>query len=314
MAKIIDSNVTDLSLKSNSRDDKYVIFHVEGGLGKNVLSTAVIANVKKKYPDRKLIVVASWPEVFLNNPNIHRVYRVGLSPYFYNDYVLDKDSVIMKHEPYHESNHINKKHSLIKTWCEMYDLPYDKTDKPRLYYNHVQNFIAQGWMRNKPVLVMQTNGGPMDGQRLNYSWTRDMPHDVQLYIAQKYSQQYHIIQICRDQSEAIPGVEAVYGKMSNMELFSVLRVSQKRILIDSSLQHAAAAFELPSAVLWVGTSPVVFGYDIHKNLIAKPPKGNLKMPDSYLYDYQFQGEPHECPYDSMDGLFNTAEIDRYMQQ
>jgi len=37
--------------------DKFVIFHVEGGLGKNVASTAIIKNIKKKYPDRKMVVL-----------------------------------------------------------------------------------------------------------------------------------------------------------------------------------------------------------------------------------------------------------------
>jgi len=37
--------------------DKFVIFHVEGGLGKNVAATAILKNIYKKYPDRKLIVV-----------------------------------------------------------------------------------------------------------------------------------------------------------------------------------------------------------------------------------------------------------------
>ena len=55
--------------------DKYLIFHVEGGLGKNIASTAVVTHLKKKYNDRKIIVVASYPEVFLNNENIYRVYR-----------------------------------------------------------------------------------------------------------------------------------------------------------------------------------------------------------------------------------------------
>jgi hypothetical protein len=48
--------------------------------------------------------------------------------------------------------------------------------------------------------------------------------------------------------------------------------SKKRILIDSCLQHAAAALKQQSTVLWVGTSPTVFGYNIHKNVIAKLPK------------------------------------------
>jgi len=47
------------------------------------------------------------------------------------------------------------------------------------------------------------------------------------------------------------------------------------------LQHASAAMKLPSTVLWVGTSPETFGYEIHDNIVATIPN-TIKLPDSYL--------------------------------
>jgi hypothetical protein len=35
-----------------------------------------------------------------------------------------------------------------------------------------------------------------------------------------------------------------------MELFGLVAASEKRFLIDSCLQHAAAALNLPSTVFW----------------------------------------------------------------
>ena len=55
--------------------EKYFIWHIQGGLGKNIAGTALIKDIKAKYPDRKLIMVTSWPEVFLNNPDVDRVYQ-----------------------------------------------------------------------------------------------------------------------------------------------------------------------------------------------------------------------------------------------
>ena len=51
---------------------KHAIFHIEGGIGKHVASTAVVKAYKKQNPDRKIIVVCAWPEVFLNNKDIHQ--------------------------------------------------------------------------------------------------------------------------------------------------------------------------------------------------------------------------------------------------
>ena len=44
--------------------NKYVIWHVQGGLGKNVAATSLIPDLKEKYSDRKLVMVVSWPELF----------------------------------------------------------------------------------------------------------------------------------------------------------------------------------------------------------------------------------------------------------
>ena len=92
-----------------------------------------------------------------------------------------------------------------------------------------------------------------------------------------------------------------------MEYFSVLLHSDKRILIDSSLQHAAAATNKPSTVLWNGTSPTVFGYDIHTNITTKIPY-DFKLPGSYLFDFDFNGNEVEYPFTDDQELFNIDEI------
>ena len=74
------------------------------------------------------------------------------------------------------------------------------------------------------------------------------------------------------------------------------------------MQHAAAAFGLKSTVLWIGTSPKVFGYDIHSNIIANPPLGNTKLISSYLFDYALSGAHQECPYSDIMDIFDTKAI------
>ena len=291
--------------------EKYVVFHVEGGLGKNVASTAVIKNIAEKHKDRKLIVMASFPEIFLNNPYVHRVFRMGMTPYFWEDYISGKDTIVLKREPYFETNHIMQKTPLHETWHKMYDLPYNKEkDLPELFNNMIQTEMSATWKRQRPILLLHTNGGPlMDGAPI-YAWTRDMPRYVAETIIQNYAQQYHIIQVVKHESQAIqsPMVEVVHRAMSNMELFSLVRASAKRVLIDSCLQHAAAAFKLPSTVLWIGTHPEMFGYSMHTNVKAKKPTGNVKNIDGSYFDYQLDGQFHECPYNTPDEIFDINEV------
>jgi hypothetical protein len=287
-------------------EKKYSIFHIEGGLGKHICATAVAKCIKNNFPERELIVVCAYPEIFLNLEFVDRVYRIGNTPYFYDDFINDKDSKIFKHEPYFTDEHIHKKLPLIENWCKLFNLNY-LGEKPELVFNLRQKQTGiNKWKRDKPVMVIQTNGGPLNDQPYPYSWTRDIPYDVAQHLVNYFSPQYHIIQICRNEKNAIAGCEVITEQMSNMELFSLLFMSEKRILIDSCLQHASAAMGIPSTVLWIGTSPVMFGYNTHKNIIAKLPN-TVKLPDSYLFDYNFNGLTHECPLIDTD-IFDIDEI------
>ena len=288
-------------------NEKYIIWHIQGGLGKNIAATALCNDLKQQYKDRKLIMMVSYPEAFLSNPVIDRVYALGNAPYFYQDYIEGKDIVLFRHEPYNQTAHVTKKQHLIHNWCDLLGIEY-KNQQPVLFPNYPQRMTTGMWQRPKPIMVIQTGGGPMQGQRFSYSWTRDMPIEVAQEIISKYSQQYHIIQVTRPDGYQLPGVERIDGVLSNMELFSLLVTSQKRVLIDSCLQHAAAALKLQSTVLWVGTSPTVFGYSSHKNIIAKLPKKANQLIGSYLFDYQFENNMHECPYMDVKDMFNIEEI------
>lgn len=285
---------------------KYCLFHIEGGLGKHVAATAVAQCIKNNHPDRKLIVVCAYPEIFLNLEFVDRVYRIGATPYFYQDYIKDKDILIFKHEPYFTTEHIQKQLPLIENWCKLYGLTYSG-ETPELVFNVRQKqYGFSKWNRNRPIMVIQSNGGPLKEQPYPYSWTRDMPYPLIETIVKAFSQQYHIIQICRDQSQAVNGAEAIVAPMSNMELFSLLLYSSKRVLIDSCMQHAAAALNLPSTVLWIGTSPTIFGYPLHNNISASLPQ-DFKLPDSYLFDYGFHGNLHECPLTDLN-IFDQSEV------
>lgn len=287
--------------------EKYFIWHIQGGLGKNIAGTALIKEIKAKYPDRKLIMVTSWPEVFLNNPDVDRIFQLGQSPYFYEDYIEGKDVIISKHEPYNQSDHITKKKHLVHNWCDLMSIEYKK-QLPVILPNYPQGMLLGLWERPKPIMVIQTGGGPIEGQKYSYSWTRDMPMEVAQEIVKKYYQQYHIIQITRPNGYKLDNVERLDQKMSNMELFSLVVKAQKLVLIDSCLQHAAAALNKKSTVLWIGTSPKVFGYDLHTNLTAKLPKKANQLIGSYTFDYQFENNIHECPYMDVREIFDVNTV------
>lgn len=287
--------------------EKYSIFHIEGGFGKHIAATAVTKAIKNNHPDRKLIIVCAWPEIFINLPHVFRVYSLGTTPYFWQDYIKDGNSLIFKHEPYFTSDHINGELPLIENWCKLYNLEYNG-ELPEIRFNSRQEMIySRKWAREKPIMVMQTNGGPLNDQPFPYSWTRDMPYQLAQTMADFYKTDYHIIQICRNEANVLNDVEVQREPLGNMELLYLLKMSAKRFLIDSCLQHGAAALGLPSVVLWIATNPHLFGYDLHENIVANI-ESEIPLPNSYLFDYNFHGQIWECPIFEGDQLFDLEEI------
>jgi hypothetical protein len=291
---------------------KYSIFHVQGGIGKHVAATAVAQAIKNNHPDRKLIVVCAYAEIFNNLSFVDRVYTIGTTSYFYQNYIQGKDSIIFHHEPYYTTDHIHKKLPLIQNWCKLYGLEYNN-EQPVIKFNKLQYDLSRKfWVKgSKPIMVIHTNGGMMTTDAKPYAWTRDMPEKLAQDLVDNYKKDYTIYQITKINSPKLKGANHIFASqqqtLSLMEYFSVLLHSDKRILIDSSLQHAAAATNKPSTVLWNGTSPTVFGYDIHTNITTKIPY-DFKLPGSYLFDFDFNGNEVEYPFTDDQKLFNIDEI------
>mgnify|MGYP005745665965 FL=1 len=289
---------------------KYSLFHVQGGFGKHIAATAVAKCIKNNHPSRELILTAVYTEIYQNLPFVDRVYQLGNTSYYYQTYVEDMDSLIFANEPYFTTDHVNKKLPLIQTWSKMYGLKY-KGEMPQITFNHLQKKIAKefwtGRANGKPIMVIQTNGGLLNEQR-PYLWARDMPITLAQKLVDHYEKDYHIFQITKPAGEVLDGVEVIKDPMSNMELVSILLQSEKRIFIDSCMQHAAAALKMPSVVLWNGTSPKVFGWDMHTNIQARKP-AKFKLPNSVFFDFDFIGVEAEYPYvDEDEEIFDFDKI------
>lgn len=292
--------------------EKYSVFHIQGGLGKIINSTAVAECIKNNHPDRKLIVVCPYPDVYMNLSFVDRVYQLGNTSYFYQTYIENKDSLIFANEPYMTTEHIHKKLPLIESWCKMYGLKYNG-EQPEIIFNPIQKEVSRSvWKKNeKPIMVLHTNGGMISENASPYLWARDMPFNVAEEIVKKYRKDYTIYQCTKMNSRKLDGVNVIEWnenmRLSTMEYLSILLHSDKRVLIDSCLQHAAKALGLPSVVLWNGTSPKVFGYDLHTNIETVKPQ-NFKLPNSYLFDFDFMSPSEQYPFDEKEQLFDLDEI------
>lgn len=295
---------------------KYSVFHLEGGIGKNIVATNVVRNIKSAHPDRELIVVAPYPEVFLNNPNVYRVYKTGMCPYFYEDFVKDKDTIVFKHEPYNSNEVITKKTNLAKAWCKSLQIEFD-TNKPELYFNQIEQqnaqLIAQNYSNNKPLIAVQINGGLGNTPKhINFNWFRDLPPRYVIPVIEKYKNDFTFVQI--KTGNQIQLDNCVQVDLNTREMFLLLSQCKTAICIDSVTQHVMSVFDKPSLVCWIGNSPTVYGYSKHTNVVS-----NLEFKhdniESYLDSYPLQTQGYQCPPDyDVNTLFNQETLNKEFEK
>jgi len=286
-------------------NDKYIIFQIDGGHGKNILATSVIRAIKKKYPERKLIVVSGWDGPFFYNPDVFRFYLFGQMQYFYDDFIKP-DTKIFTIDPYKSENHILQRKHLSETWCDLYDIPYDGT-KPIIYLNPREEEIARDKIKpdGRPIMLLQTHGGAPQSQYSKKSWFRDMPIELAQQLVNHYSRNYRIMHIKTPEQPNLNGVEPL--TLPHRELYAVFPLSTKRVFIDSFAQHVAAALDLQSTVLWIGNKPEVFGYNTHINVLSSEKKVRELNKFSYLEQFDISGQIQQFPYDKVN-VFDFNQV------
>jgi hypothetical protein len=266
----------------------YSVIEIQGGIGKNIMATAVVSGIKQKHPDRKVLVITAYPEIFVNNPEVYRVFKFGSCPYFYEDYVRDKDTIFFCAEPYRSNGYLRQDKHLIESWCEAIDVP--SLINTKLYLNTRELEAAMAKISvNKPILIFQPFGGAINS-KYQYSWNRDIPIEQAQELANILSQTYHVVQPVHNNNR-IKLNNCEHINIPLRDLFCMVYFSDKILGIDSCIQHAARALGKSAVVCWITNKPIVFGYNTNVNIFPEE-TSYLKKSDSldgYFHEYDFSG-------------------------
>jgi hypothetical protein len=283
---------------------KNIIFSIEGGIGKCICATAVIKAIKTQYPNDNILVISGYPEVFLNNQNVKKSFQHGNLSYFFTDNIENKEVKLMLHNPYLEIDYVQEKQHLIKTWCEMFDIKYNG-EQPEIFLTQREiDFFQSKYKSEKPLLMMQTNGGGVND--LKYSFARDLPISIVPKVIQHFATKYNIVHVRRDDQIGYQNTTQITAPFR--EILALALITEKRLLIDSFLQHGCMALNLPSTVCWVTNSPKTLGYELHDNILANPFTRQSELKNCYLSKFNIAGDPVEFPYNSEDEIFDINKI------
>lgn len=248
---------------------KNILFFIYGGIGKHIAATAVIKAISKSFPDRKIIVICYYTEIFENNPYVYQVHKINLTKNPYDNLIKNNDILYLSQEVYHSREFLIEDKHLIPAWCECVGVKYNN-ELPEIYFNDQELKCIDKFKKDKPILVLQTKAT----NSKDYNWTTDIPHNIVQDVIDHFANKYDIYHIHNKSQKGFNNSYSV--TTSNIrELLFLIKISDKRLGVNSFMQHAAAALNLSAVIYWVFTPSKKYGYNIHTNI----------EPEDYNFEY-----------------------------
>ncbi len=215
-----------------------LLLHINGGLGKCIMATAVIRSFKAANPDTDIVVVSGYPEVFLHNPDIYKNFPFN-TPYLWQDYYGKPGVDVYAQDPYLTDSWIkNRAQHLIDIWCGMLRIPnVQKT--PLLYFSGPEADELNSMIKvDKPLLVVQSTGGSNASAR---SWTRNPPaQEFEEYLAQ-FKDSHFILHLALNDTPTLQNVHQRIDNFDRRKAMCLMYYANEVLGIDSYGLHARAA-------------------------------------------------------------------------
>ena len=163
---------------------------------------------------------------------------------------------------------------------------------------------------DKPIFVLQTHGGS-NSQGIDYNWARDLPDNTVEEIINHYKDDYNIYHIKRDNQKSYANTIPATGGIR--EIAVLIKLSKRRLFIDSFAQHLAVALHKHSTICWIATTPRQFSY---KNPTTRYPYHYTVKANEYYFETEkttFSGyglveNISNLPYVSPDRIFEGVDI------
>lgn len=214
------------------------LVHLNGGLGKCIMFTAVAKSFKLQNPDSELVVVSGYPEVFLHNPNIDGNF--GFTHHgLWKDYYSNPDYEVNAWDPYLHPDWISETgRHLIDIWCEVLEID-NLVEFPELFFSGPEVGELQRMIKvDKPLMIVQSSGGP-NPQAM--SWTRNPAKGELEELLGKYMDSHYIVHLCVSDTPVLANVHQRLDTLSRRQAMCLVHYAENFIGIDSYAMHARAA-------------------------------------------------------------------------
>jgi len=280
---------------------KNLVLHINGGIGKCIIATAVIRSYKQNYPGSRVVVVSGYPDVFIHNPDVYLNFSFN-TPYLWQDYYGSDEWEVSAKDPYMENAWIkNEKRHLTDIWCDLLGVPsVQKT--PLLYFSGPEVDDLNAMIKtDKPLLVVQSTGGSNAAAR---SWTRNPPQNEFDEFLGFFKDTHYILHLCLPETPNLTNCHQRVDNLSRRQAMCFIHYAAEFVGIDSFGQHARAAnpHAGPTAIFFpLAESVERLGYDLpnFKNIVPVQEVQEMisSSQDYYatVFKYNIENASENCP-------------------
>ena len=267
---------------------KKCVVTVEGGLGKNVMFTAMLKELAKKY--EKIYVLSPYFDVFKACPYVTDAFPMGQVSTLYQQLCLSDDCDVLWKEPYTNQKFIKKQVHLFDAWAEELGITLSEkamdmvpqisryTELP-LVKLQTEELLKQ--LNGQKFILIQLCGGqsPLapqldkDGKLIPYNdhnegLKRNYYRGQELVdLLKKTYPEHRILHFALPNEPSYEGADKVQAPY--LVFHELCNHADKVVCTDSSLQHLATGVCKDVTVIWGETRPEHFGYACNKNICAK---------------------------------------------
>lgn len=268
---------------------KKCLINVEGGLGKNVMLTALMPIIAKEYEE--IYVISPYVDVFRACSYVAGAFEPGPAcASLYQELVLDEECTVLWKDPYSNSKFIKKQCHLFEAWLEELGIT---TDEDLSQLVPVLDNIKGGVPATEKIMadikdkigerliMVQFCGGqsPLTPQ-VDQNGNPVPYNDHQEYIKRNF---YNGQELINKLKEKYPEATIVHYSLPNEPSYDntikleipyityplLADKAFKIVCTDSSLQHLSTGRCADITVIWGETRPEHFGYSCNKNIVAK---------------------------------------------
>ena len=252
----------------------WIVVFTDFGMGDVICSTVAFRCLRKKYPDIPIIAASVYPDIYENNPNITKIYKLGTLHDLYEKWIIPAKNIgqVYNIKIYERPYQRLGTKCISHVMCDQVGADFD-IDTPEIFLKNDEAEFGRDFCASyqKPVILIQCESArpPLQGDKKMIN-EKDMVGDWWDRFVAAGKDKYDFIQVGCAAEKSIPGVKtSLLGKTTVRQTFSIVKYASSFVCIDSLLGHAGAAVGKSGIVLFGRSRIKTLAHESNRNIIVR---------------------------------------------